>query len=280
MDRMNSILNRVLLILIGVTLFLCLPTIGQANEQWKSLAKGIEYGTLKVKHLPDAGGAIVHVVRIDPVKAKLKLFLASEHGKMSRTATQWCKEFNLVAAINAGMYHKDLITNVGYLRNRLHIQNKRWNSKYKSALAFDPKRRGISPAILIDLDDPDAMKKLSEYNAVVQNLRLVKGNGINVWAKQNKQWSEAAVGIDADGRVFFLFCRSPLAMRDFNEVIKLLGLGVIRMMHVEGGPLASLSIKSPNITLDLAGSYETIIKEDSTNKEQWPIPNVIGVQTE
>ena len=177
------------------------------------------------------------------------------------------------------MFHKDLITNVGYLRNGSHIQNKRWNSKYKSALAFDPKKTGIPLAILVDLDKPDTIKTLSDYNAVIQNLRLVKGNGVNVWGKQDVKWSETAVGMDGDGRVLFLFCRSPLTMRDFNEVITSLGLGMTRMMHVEGGPLASLSIRAPGFTLDLAGSYETTILADDSNKEQWSIPNIIGVQT-
>jgi len=276
---MNSLLNRVFLVFLGIILYFSLASIGQADERWKSLAKGIEYGILQVKPFPEIGDGIIHIVRIDPAKAKLKLFLASEYGKKSLTTAQWCKEFNLVSAINAGMYHKDLITNVGYLRNGSHIQNKRWNSKYKSALAFDPKKAGIPPAILVDLDEPDTIKSLSDYNAVVQNLRLVKGNGVNVWAKQDKKWSETAVGMDRDGRVLFLFCRSPLTMSDFNEIVRSLGLGVMRMMHVEGGPVASLSIRSPGITLDLAGSYQTIIQADDTNKEQWPIPNIIGVQT-
>ena len=275
---MNSLLKRVFLVFLGIILFFFFASIGQTDERWKSLAQGIEYGILQVKPFPEIGDGIIHIVRIDPARAKLKLFLASEYGKKSRTTAQWCKEFNLVSAINAGMFHKDLMTNVGYLRNGSHIQNKRWNSKYKSALAFDPKKAGIPPAILVDLDEPDAIKSLSDYNAVVQNLRLVKGSGVNVWAKQDNKWSEAAFGMDSDGRVLFLFCRSPLTMRDFNEVVKSLGLGVIRMMHVEGGPVASLSIRSPSLTFDLAGSYETIIRADDTNKKQWPIPNIIGVQ--
>jgi uncharacterized protein YigE (DUF2233 family) len=276
---MNRLSRRVILVFIGIILYSFWASIGQADERWKSLATGIEYGTFQVKSLPEIGNGIIHTVRIDPAKVKLKLFLASEYDNKSRTTAQWSNEFNLVSAINAGMYQKDLITNVGYLRNGSHIQNKRWNSQHKSVLAFDPKRDGIPPAILIDLDEPDAIKNLSDYTAVIQNLRLMKGSGVNVWAKQDKKWSEAAVGMDSDGHILFLFCRSPLTMRDFNEVITSLGLGVIRMMHMEGGPLASLSLRMPSITLDVAGSYETMIKADDTNQEQWPIPNIIGVQT-
>lgn len=278
MTSMNNLLYRIFSLFLGIVLCFSWTSTGQANEQWKSLANGIEYAILQVKTLPEIGDGRIHVVRIDLAKAKLKLFLESEYGKKSRTTAQWCKEFNLVSAINAGMFHKDLITNVGYLRNGSHIQNKRWNSKYKSVLAFDPKNDGIPPAIIVDLDGPDTIKSLSDYNAVVQNLRLVKGDGVNVWAKQDNKWSESAVGMDRDGHILFLFCRSPLTMRDFNGVIKSLGLGVMRMMHMEGGPVASLSIRTPGFTLDLAGSYETTILADDTNQVQWPIPNIIGVQ--
>jgi hypothetical protein len=276
---MSILLNCIFLVFWGIALHLCLASGVQADAPWKSLAKGIEYGVFQAKPLPEIGDGAIHAVRIDPTIARLKLLLGSEQDKKSRTTAQWCKEFNLVSAINAGMYREDMITNVGYLRNGSHVQNKRWNNQYKSVLAFDPKRDTIPPAILIDLDEPDAMNNLADYTAVVQNLRLLKADAVNVWAKQDKKWSETAVGIDRDGRVLFLFCRSPLTMWDFNEIIKSLGLGVMRMMHVEGGPVASLSIRTPSIDIDLAGSYETKIQEDNMNRGQWPIPNVIGVQT-
>jgi hypothetical protein len=67
-------------------------------------------------------------------------------------------------------------------------------------------------------------------------------------------------------------------MWEFNEIVKSLNLGVTRLMHMEGGPTASLSIRSRDINIDLAGGYETSTSMDDTNSELWPIPNVIGVQ--
>ncbi|NPU84085.1 MAG: hypothetical protein HPY65_06310 [Syntrophaceae bacterium] len=176
------------------------------------------------------------------------------------------------------MFLKDYRTNVGYLRNKAHIQNRRWNRKYNTALAFGPRKNGIPKAILVDLDTPDSMKRLADYDAVVQNLRLIKGNGVSVWSREDRKWSESAVGMDKDGRILFLFCRSPLTMRNFNETVKSLDLGVIRMMHMEGGPLASLSIRTRDLVINLAGSYETDLRQDDRNMHQWPIPNAIGVQ--
>jgi hypothetical protein len=184
----------------------------------------------------------------------------------------------MVAAINAGMYLKDYKTNVGYLRNGPYIQNKRWNGKYLSVLAFNPKVPGIAPAVLIDADTQDTgriLDKLNNYESVVQNLRLLKGNGVNVWGKSDKRWSEAAIGIDRQGRILFIFCKYPYAMWQFNEMIKSLGIGVTRMMHLEGGPIASMSVRTQNLRLDLAGSYES--NSSPNNFAQYPVPNVIGV---
>jgi len=268
----------ILLVLAGISVLLSAADAGQPRESWKTLARGVEYGIFSVNRLPDIGSAKIHVVRIDPAQAKLKLGLASEHDGRSRSTGEWCRDFKLVAAINAGMFFKDYLTNVGYLRNGSRVQNRRWNKKYKTALAFGPRKSGIPGAVMADLDTPDAIRRMEDYDAVVQNLRLVKGNGVSVWNRADRRWSESAAGMDGEGRVLFLFCRSPLTMRDFNQAVNSLGLGVVRMMHMEGGPLASLSIRTRDVSVNLAGSYETGFLQNDTNMHQWPIPNVIGVQ--
>jgi hypothetical protein len=250
----------------------------QTEDKCRLVGRGVEYCLLEIKPEADRPGGRIHVLRIDPNLARLKLLLASEHDNISRTAAAWCRDFGLVAAINAGMYGKDFLTNVGYLQNGTYIQNKRWSRGYKSVLAFDSRRIDIPQAIMIDLDEPDAMKKVQDYNVVIQNLRLIKGDGVNVWGKSEKKWSEAAVGMDRSGRILFMFCRSPYSMVEFNEIVKSSGLAVMRLMHMEGGPVASMSVRSRNLNLDISGSYETDMKKDDMNEMQWPIPNVIGVQ--
>jgi hypothetical protein len=285
--------NNIMMVRIKVIILICLMAIlslsGQCYAQMKldntsmekcrTAARGVEYCILDVK--PDRGemGGRLHILRIDPSLAKLKLLLASEHSNISRTAAEWCREFGLIAAINAGMYGKDLLTNVGYLQNGTYVQNKRWNKKYQSVLAFDARQPDRPPAIMIDLDEPEAIKKVQDYNAVIQNLRLIKGDGINVWGRSERRWSEAAVGMDRSGRILFIFCRSPYPMLVFNEMIRSSGLAVVRLMHMEGGPVASMSIRTKTISLDMSGSYETGLKPDDTNDMQWPIPNVIGVES-
>ncbi|MDZ4165247.1 MAG: phosphodiester glycosidase family protein [Smithellaceae bacterium] len=272
-----GLLHKVIPILFWTIVSFSPATACKASEQWKQQAPGIEYGLFQIKPWPEMEDGKVHIVRIDPSQVALKLLLASELDKKNRTTAEWSRDFNLQLAINAGMFQKDSSTNVGHLRNGAYIQNRHWN-KYRAAFAFSPRKTGLPPAIIIDLDQPEAMERLEGYHAVVQNLRLIKGNGINVWARSDKKWSEAALGIDREGRILFLFCRTPFAMWDFIEGIISLGLGIDHLMHLEGGPLASLSVKTREITLDLQGDFEAIVHPGGINRGQWPIPNVIGVQ--
>jgi hypothetical protein len=266
MGKRSTSLTLMLLLLYAL---LC-PAGVRSASQWTVLAPGVEYGIFPGN---------IHIVRADPAQATLKLLLASERDKKLRTTAEWCKDFTLIAAINAGMYETDYLTNVGYLRNGTHVQNGKWSGNYKSALAFDPKRPALPAAIMVDLDEPNARARLRDYRSVVQNLRLLKGNGINMWERTDRRWSEAAVGMDEQGRILFLFCRSPYPMNEFNERILSLGLGITRMMHMEGGKEASFSIKTSRFSRNLAGGLDPTLPIEDSAGEQWPIPNVIGIQT-
>ncbi|MFT3708484.1 MAG: phosphodiester glycosidase family protein [Archangium sp.] len=230
----------------------------------ETIAPGIEY----VK-TADA----LHIVRIDPAVATLRVGLATiEKPDQPRTAAQWAEAMKFSVVINAGMFKlEDYVSNVGHLHSGTHVNQKAWNY-YKTALAFSKGK-----ATMIDLDDAKAKDSLGGYETVVQDLRLIRGNGVNVWKNNGRKWSEAAIAADDKGRILFFFSRAPMMMSEFNAKMLGLGLGVQRMMHAEGGPEASLSIRTEKVKLDLCGSYETGFREDDFNIQQWPIPNVIGV---
>jgi hypothetical protein len=215
-------------------------------------------------------------VRVDPNVARLRAALSSVDGGRTRTAREWCDRANLCVAINLGMYQRDYRSNVGYARAGGHRNSDRWVSSYKSLLVFGPKRAGLAPAALLDMDSPAARRLAADYHTAVQNLRLIRAPGRNVWTPQPKRWSEAAVAMDRDGRILFLFCREPYSMWELNRALLALPLAIRTAMHVEGGPEASLSIHTPVLDLDLNGSFETGFSDDS-HAAQWPIPNVLGV---
>jgi len=251
---------------------------------WRTLADGVEYATFTLATEPESGDGLLHVVRIDPSRAELRALVASAGDGKSRTAQGWLKEGGLAVAINAGMYQSDGRSNVGYFRSGAHQNNARWNA-YRSAFAFGPRRGGIPAAVLVDLDPPDSGRSAAaqaaldrDYDTVIQNLRLIKGTASGVWSPGAKRWSEAAIAEDDRGHILFLFARTPLSMSDWIERVLALPLHVARAMHVEGGPLASLSIRAGDLSLDLAGSFESGFSPYDRNARQAPIPNVIGVR--
>lgn len=234
---------------------------------WTIVAPGVEYAKLDE----------LHVVRVDATRAKLRAVMASALDGAPRTAARWCDEQKLVAAINLGMYLTDHRSNVGHAHAGAHVNHKAWVKDYQSVLVLHPKRAGLAAAALLDLDVPGARERLADYDTVIQNLRLIRAPGVGVWPAQPRRWSEAAVAIDREGRVLFVFTRKPYSMKQFNEILLALPLGVSAAMHVEGGPEASLSVRGP-IKLDLNGSFESGFMESDGVSAQWPIPNVLGVE--
>jgi hypothetical protein len=243
------------------------------SPAWRALAPGVEYTEL---HDPAAPADALQIVRVDPTRATLRAVMASARDRRPRTAGAWCDAEHLVAAINLGMYREDHLSNVGYARSGAHVNQARVSPLYQSALVLGPRKPGLPPVALLDLDAPHAREQLGDYDTVVQNLRLIRAPGRSVWSTQPRRWSEAAVASDGAGRILFVFLRAPRTMSDFNRLLLSLPLGVVAAMHVEGGPEASLSVRGP-LHVDANGSYETGFVENDGERRQWEIPNVLGV---
>jgi hypothetical protein len=221
------------------------------------------------------------VLRIDPNLWDLQFVGLSQTGEsVGRTARQWCERFELTAAINAGMFGTDFKTHLGYLRGRGHLNNGHVNG-YQSVAAFDPLEGKQLPRYRIfDLDAAGVTMAaiLRDYASAVQNLRLVKRPGSNRWSQQEKRWSEAALGEDTQGRILFIFSRSPFTMHDLNRELLSMGIGVVAAQHLEGGPEAQLYLHVGDEELETFGSYETSFRENDDNAAPWPVPNVLGIR--
>ncbi|MFZ5444831.1 MAG: phosphodiester glycosidase family protein [Myxococcota bacterium] len=245
-------------------------------DEWRPVLPGVEYRTFVVEPKPRAGDGLAHVVRIDPAVAKLDVGLASENDGTLRTAKEWCVDRGFAVVINAGMYGTDYVSNVGYLRRGKHLNNGAWSAKYQAVLGLGARQKGLPAAQLWDRDaSGDALA--AKYEVVVQNLRLLKAPGVNVWKPNGQAWSEAAIATDEKGHVYFILVRTPFEVSVLNERLLALPLGLTRAMHVEGGPEASLSIVTRDFELHLAGGPRTPIFSEQGMK-QWRIPNVVGVR--
>jgi hypothetical protein len=246
---------------------------------WRPLQPGVELAIVPAVSKGTQKPGPLYVVRVDPRRVKVGAALASETGSRAQTAGEWCRASRLIVAINLGMFQDDQRSNVGYLRHGRHLNNRRWNA-YRSVLALNPAAGSLPAALWVDLESAKPDPRLADYDLVVQNLRLIAAERRNVWSPGDRRWSEAALAVDTQGRLLFLFSRAPYAMRDFNALLLSLPLEVVAAMHLEGGPEASLSIHVPGLDLDLAGSYETGFLPSDSNDHQWPIPNVLGVLKE
>jgi len=250
--------------------------VNAQDSAWVRVDDGLWVGEFVPSQKSPVGDSKITIIKIDPNIYSFKLLCAKEHKTSNLTAEVWCQKYGLIAAINAGMFQTDARSNVGYMKNFDHVNNSKIHSKYYSVAAFNP-IDATKPAFRIyDIDEADMSEIIEGYHTVIQNLRLIKRPHKNVWTKQAKKWSEAALGEDENGNVLFIFSRSPYSMHDFNDILIGLPIGIVCAQHLEGGPEASLYFSHKNITIRVFGSYETDFNENDYNGGYWPIPNVIG----
>jgi uncharacterized protein YigE (DUF2233 family) len=244
-----------------------------AASGWRQLEQGLALGQFAVPQSTH-GDSTVTVLRIDPAHFELRLLNASAPGQGRKLpASQWAKNHALVAAINASMFQTDHRTSVALMTTAGHT-NSPHLSKDKAVLAFD-RTSPVVPAVqIIDRTCDDFGMLRKHYNTLVQNIRMVSCDSRNVWAQQKRRSSIAAVGMDKDGCVLFIHCRSPYTTHDFINILLNLPIDLKNAMYVEGGRQAQLYVEAGGAQLELVGGFETGAHD---SQKSWPIPNVIGV---
>jgi uncharacterized protein YigE (DUF2233 family) len=225
---------------------------------------------LTVERIPD-GDACITLVRIAPDRFRLRLLTALSDGG-PRPAPAWADGFGLSAVINASMFHPDQ-RSIGLLVSGAVENNPRDNPRLGAYFAFDPVDPADTPWILVGRGcagvDPTDLRR--RYRTVVQNYRMLDCAGRPVDWKDDKKHSAAAVGVDDVGRAVFVL--SPVLHR-VAEHMQLLGapaLGLKSLMYVEGGPEASLYVRTESGEVSEMGRLEVGFSTF------WSIPNVIGV---
>ena len=263
--------------LFSILLLVALSTgRGFAADTWRTVAPGLEVGRFPARAAAADSGLVV--LRIDPAQWELDLYCAGEDSAGgNRTAREWCRARGLTAAINAGMYLPDYRTHVGFLQSGDFRSGAPVRS-YRSVAAFAA-RDSVSPAFgLHDFEESIDLTDLrARYRCVVQNLRLIRHPGENVWQPSDRRWSEAALGEDAAGRALFIFCREAHSMHELNRRLLELPLDLLAAQHLEGGRQAQLYVEHDGRTLDLCGGGDTGSFNDGL-PAAWPIPNVIGLR--
>ena len=248
-------------------------------QDWKVVEPGYSIGEFTPLIKSNNGDSKITVIKIDPKLFKVDLYCQSDYGGNPRTVKRWGKEFDLVAAINAGMYATDYKTSIGYLKTGNHFNNETINKSHKSIFACNPKSENVPPVQIIDLQHQNFSKYKNKYHSFLQSIRMISSKQKNVWQNQPlKRYSIAALGIDTDGNLLLIHCRSTYTVHDFNNILLSLPLKLHNAMYLEGGPPASLFYKDGKESKELLGNYTENGIISGSNQVAWEIPNIIGIK--
>ena len=248
------------------------------NAPWRQVEDGLFFGQFAPPYGAPVKDSKITILKIYPAYYSFRLLCASELGKVRLTPREWCEKYNLTAAINAGMYQEDGLTNVGYMKNYLHLNNPRLNATYKAVLAFNRVDLSVPEIQIIDLKCQDFEKLKPKYQTFIQGIRMIGCNQENVWSQQDKRWSLAVLGMGKEGSVFFIFSEAPYSGYDFNNILLSLGLPFFNALYLEGGPEASLYFSAAGIVLEKVGIYGTSLNGSVVRSGAFPVPNVIGIK--
>ncbi len=230
--------------LAGMVLMLAATGV-VAAEPWTELEPGLELARFDSKSRQSSPYGDLVVLRVDPTVWDLTVVAASQQDdERNRDIREWSEDFDLIAAINAGMYQADKKTHVGYCMVDGEVIS-RYPNNYRSAAAFDPVNDTDPPFRIFDLDEVPLKDIKHRYRNVVQNLRLIKRSGKNRWEQSKDRWREAALGEDSQGRALLISCRKSLSMHDFNEILLALPLNLVCAQHLEGSGTARFWLNHP-----------------------------------
>jgi len=244
---------------------------------WKNLEKGLDVGIFPAPKKSAFGDSLIRILRADTASFSLRLLNASSEDQKKRWSVKdWVNRNGLVAAINASMYQKDMMSSVSYMKTRQHTNNT-WVSKDKTILAFNPNDKKLPPVRIIDRDCEDFNTLRKQYSTLVQSIRMVSCHGKNMWGQQKKMSSIAAIGLDQQDRILFIHVRSPYTTHDLIHMLLELPVGLKQAMYVEGGADAQLYINTGKEEHEFIGSYSTGSREHDENTYSHPIPNVLGL---
>jgi uncharacterized protein YigE (DUF2233 family) len=245
-----------------------------ATAQWRKLDDGLHLGKFSSPHYGPPSHAAINVLRIDTKHYELRLLNASHPSQGEiMTARRWAKKEGMAATINAAMYQTDYRSSVSHMKTSEHVNNN-YISKDKTILVFEPLKKGIPPARIVDLQCDDFEMISKDYGSAVQSIRMISCDGRNVWQASEKKWSIVAVGVDKEGNILFIQCTAPHSVYEFNNILRQLPIGIERAMYMEGGGPSQMFIGVGADTLEFIGNFSGGGQPAGAAE----LPNVLGIR--
>ncbi|MBD3343668.1 MAG: hypothetical protein GF401_01245 [Chitinivibrionales bacterium] len=269
---MIVILNKVKKFMIAVLPTAIMPLLlCSAVDPWTRLDDGLWLGEFNSPRKAAAGDSKIIVLRIDPDRYQFKLLCRSETGDRPMPLNEWAEKYGCVAAINAAMFQTDSVRSIGYMKTRSHINNSHIRKNHKCLFAFDPLKKNMPDAAIFDMECDNFDTITKQYQSLFQSIRMLSCRGKNVWKKQQKRNSIAALAVDKGGDIHFLYSRSPYTVHDFINIIRKLPLDIKRMMYLEGGSPACFYLSHPSRKIEQCGMAGLDISTVPL------LPNVLGI---
>ena len=262
--------------LLFLLCWLIMTPLTAQDSLWQAVDEGLFLGEFDSPQKSDIGDSKITIIKIDPNYYDFKLLSASANNDTSLTVPQWAQKYNLLAAVNAGMFQEDLRTSVGYMKDYDHINNPSLN-RNNTVFVFNRADSAVKPAQIIDRTCQDFEDLRLKYHSMVQSIRMINCRQENVWRQQPKKWSMVVLGMDKEGNILFIFTRSPYSVHDFINILLRLPISIYNAMYLEGGPEATLYFSAQNIQFEKFGSFETAFMEHDDINAAWPVPNVLGI---
>lgn len=231
------------------------------------------YGEFELSEICDSLKSTVTILKFNPAEVEFGLYCQTEYGPMKRDVKEWVTDFGLICGVNAGMYKKDYKTGNGYLKNYEHINNRSRTDDYNMFFVCNPLNDSLPQAQIVDIDEKDSELIISQYNSVLQSIRMFTADGKNVWGNYRKKWSSATLGEDRDGNVLLIYCCDAYNMHGLINQLLTLPIDLKKLMYLEG-IVQSLYFNYKDVIIGRNGS--TVVTDDSTRF--FDNPNIIGVK--
>ena len=240
----------------------------QQTIAWENLEPGLDYALFDAVTKSSHGDSKIDVLSIDPDYFSFELQCMAQKKTDSKPMDQICKENNLLAAVNAGMFKLEgnFQTCTGYMKKGPYINNPTLNPSYKNVFVCNSKDTSKTGAAIIDITCQDWTTVKSNYSTCSQGIRMVNCEGKATWQASEKKWSMVLLGEDEAGNILFIFSRSPYKVLDFTNMLLQSELKLKRLMYLEGGPEASFYVNHSSLSVQKMGSYETGFNANDNNK--------------
>ena len=120
---------------------------------WKNLEQGLDYALFDASMKSSHADSQIDVLRINPKYFNFELQCMEQKKSGNKKIDQICKENNLLAAVNAGMFKLEgnFQTCTGHMKKDSYINNAILNTSYKNVFVCDSKDSSKKSASIIDI---------------------------------------------------------------------------------------------------------------------------------